>query len=78
MFIRGTVGATFAASIMDVPWAASALAATRPSAVCVVRDEKAMTNGLKSRCKNIEDDGGSGSDADYRQNRCPLSLEFIV
>jgi hypothetical protein len=53
-FIRGTVGATFAASIMGVPWAASALAATRPSAVCVVRDEKAMDNGLKVDAKILK------------------------
>jgi len=46
-FIRGTVGATLAASIIDVPWAASAMAAEGPSAVYVVRDKKAMDERFK-------------------------------
>ncbi len=46
-FIRGTVGATLAASVMDIPWAASAMASGGKSNIYVVRDKKAMNNKLE-------------------------------
>ncbi len=46
-FIRGTVGATLAASLVDLPWPDSALAAREKSIVYVVREEKAMNTSLK-------------------------------
>ncbi len=53
-FIRGTIGSTLAASIIDVPWAASAFAANTPSSVFVVRDENAMDKNLKVSSKILK------------------------
>ncbi|MCP4024529.1 MAG: DUF362 domain-containing protein [Desulfobacteraceae bacterium] len=53
-FIRGTVGATLAASVMNVPWATSVAAATGPSMVTVVRDEKVMDNSLRVDAKILK------------------------
>ena len=46
-FIRGTVGATLAVSIMGVPWADEGAAVGRPSLVSVVRDKNVMDAGLR-------------------------------
>jgi len=41
-FIRGTVGATLAASVLGSPWGSSTAHAARSSAVTVVRDKNVM------------------------------------
>lgn len=46
-FIRGTVGASLAASVMDIPWPVSALGAAKKSIVHVVREEKVMNISLQ-------------------------------
>jgi len=47
-FIRGTVGATLAASVMEFAWAVPAMAsAAGPGKVWVVRDKNAMDKNLK-------------------------------
>ena len=46
-FIRGTVGATLAVSVMGVPWADARAAVGRPSLVSVVRDKNVMDAGLR-------------------------------
>lgn len=46
-FIRGTVGATLAASVMDLSWSAPALAAGKKSIVYVCREERVMDISLK-------------------------------
>ncbi len=46
-FIRGTVGATLAVSVLRVPWAKGSEKAIGPSLVTVVRDKNVMDAGLK-------------------------------
>jgi len=46
-FIRGTVGATLAASVLGVPWAHGSQNAARSSLVTVVRDKNVMDAGRK-------------------------------
>ena len=45
-FIRGTVGATLAVSVLGVPWANGSEAVDRSSIVTVVRDKNVMDAGL--------------------------------
>ena len=46
-FIRGTVGATLAVSVLRVPWAKGSEKAVGPSLVTVVRDKNVMDAGFK-------------------------------
>ncbi len=46
-FIRGTVGATLAVSVLGVPWAKGSEKAVGPSLVTVVRDKNVMDAGFK-------------------------------
>jgi hypothetical protein len=46
-FIRGTVGATLAASVLGVPWARRSEGAARSSLVAVVRDKNVMDASFK-------------------------------
>ena len=46
-FIRGTVGATLAVSVLGVPWAKGSEKAVGPSLVTVVRDKNVMDVGFK-------------------------------
>ena len=46
-FIRGTVGATLAVSVLRVPWAKGIEKAVGPSLVTVVRDKNVMDAGFK-------------------------------
>ncbi len=46
-FIRGTVGATLAVSVMGVPWTDTVAAVDRPSLVSVVRDKNVMDAGFR-------------------------------
>jgi hypothetical protein len=46
-FIRGTVGATLAVSVLGVPWAKGTEKAVGPSLVTVVRDKNVMDAGFK-------------------------------
>jgi hypothetical protein len=46
-FIRGTVGATLAVSVLRVPWAKASEKAAGPSLVTVVRDKNVMDAGFK-------------------------------
>ena len=46
-FIRGTVGATLAVSVLGVPWAKGSEKAIGPSLVTVVRDKNVMDAGFK-------------------------------
>lgn len=46
-FIRGTVGATLAVSVLKVPWAKGSEKAVGPSLVTVVRDKNVMDAGFK-------------------------------
>ena len=46
-FIRGTVGATLAVSVLGVPWAKGSEKTGRPSLVTVVRDKNVMDSGFK-------------------------------
>lgn len=46
-FIRGTVGATLAVSVMGVPWVDAGAAVGRPSLVYIVRDKNVMDAGLR-------------------------------
>jgi len=46
-FIRGTVGATLAASVLGVPWASRSESAVRSSLVTVVRDKNVMDAAFK-------------------------------
>ena len=41
-FIRGTVGATLAVSVLGVPWTTTSEGAVRSSLVTVVRDKNVM------------------------------------
>jgi hypothetical protein len=53
-FIRGTVGATLAVSVLGVPWANGSEAADRSSIVTVVRDKNVMDAGLKVDSKILK------------------------
>jgi hypothetical protein len=46
-FIRGTVGATLAVSVLGVPWVSRSEGAVRSSLVMVVRDKNVLDAGLK-------------------------------
>ena len=46
-FLRGTVGATLAASVLGVPWVHGSRTAARSSGVIVVRDKNVMDAELK-------------------------------
>ncbi len=46
-FIRGTVGATLAASVMGAPWATGSAKEARSNLVTVVRDKNVMDPELK-------------------------------
>jgi hypothetical protein len=46
-FIRGTVGATLAASVLGVPWVRKSESAVRSSLVTVVRDKNVMDTSFK-------------------------------
>lgn len=46
-FIRGTVGATLAASVLGMPWIAKNASATRSSLVTVVRDKNVMDTAFQ-------------------------------
>jgi len=57
-FIRGSVGATLAASIATLPWKPESAYAARHSLVSIVRDKDVMNNALKvetARLKNMVD-----------------------
>ena len=53
-FIRGTVGATLAISVLGVPWAKGSEAAGPPSIVTLVRDKNVMDAGLKVDSKILK------------------------
>ncbi len=53
-FIRGTVGATLAASVLGMPWNPGSHAAGRSSIVTVVRDENVMDAGFKIDTKILK------------------------
>ncbi|MCK5723971.1 MAG: DUF362 domain-containing protein [Gammaproteobacteria bacterium] len=53
-FIRGTVGATLAVSVLRVPWAKGSEKAVGPSLVTVVRDKNVMDAGLKMDSKILQ------------------------
>jgi hypothetical protein len=53
-FIRGTVGATLAVSVLGVPWANRGQAAGRPSVVTVVRDKNVMDTDFKVDSKILK------------------------
>ena len=53
-FIRGTVGATLAVSVLGVPWVNGSEAAGRSSIVTVVRDKNVMDAGLKVDSKILK------------------------
>ena len=53
-FIRGTVGATLAVSVLGVPWAKGTEKAVGPSLVTVVRDKNVMDAGFKIDTKILE------------------------
>ena len=53
-FIRGTVGATLAVSVLGVPWAAGGEAIDRSSIVTVVRDKNVMDAALKVNSKILK------------------------
>ena len=53
-FIRGTVGATLAVTVLGVPWAKGSAEVGRPSIVTVVRDKNVMDAGLKVDSKILQ------------------------
>ncbi len=53
-FIRGTVGATLAVSVLRVPWAKGSEKAVGPSLVTVVRDKNVMDAGFKVDSKILQ------------------------
>ncbi|MFH1931192.1 MAG: DUF362 domain-containing protein [Pseudomonadota bacterium] len=53
-FIRGTVGATLAVSVLGVPWAKGSEKAVGPSLVTVVRDKNVMDAGFKVDSKILQ------------------------
>jgi len=53
-FIRGTVGATLAVSVLGVPWAKGSEKAVGPSLVTVVRDKNVMDVGFKVDSKILQ------------------------
>ena len=53
-FIRGTVGATLAVSVLGVPWAKGSEKTGRSSLVTIVRDKNVMDDGLKVDSKILQ------------------------
>jgi len=53
-FIRGSVGATLAASVLGMPWADGTEAAGRSSIVTIVRDKNVMDAGFKVDSKILK------------------------
>jgi hypothetical protein len=53
-FIRGTVGATLAVSVLGLPWARGSEKTGRSSLVTIVRDKKVMDDGLKVDSKILQ------------------------
>ena len=53
-FIRGTVGATLAVSVLGVPWAKVSEAVGPSSIVTVVRDKNVMDSGFRVNPKILQ------------------------